>query len=100
MTLWIREKNGGSLLKIHVNPRSSKEQVTGCHGDALNIRLTAPAVEGRANKALISFLAGFLGVKKRQVKIQSGDKSRNKLVSISGISPGEIEKMIESKTLT
>lgn len=91
MKLWIQEKENTVLLKIHVNPRSSKNQVTGLHGDALNIKITAPAVEGKANKALIEFLAEYFGVKKKQVEIKSGDKSREKVVALTDVSIKDVE---------
>ena len=92
MNLWIQEKDNCILLKIHVNPRSSKSQVTGLHGDALNVKITAPAVEGKANKALIAFLADYFGLKKKQVEIKSGDKSREKVVVLKDVSLQDMKK--------
>jgi len=94
LSLWIKETKEGTLVKIHVNPRSSKDGITGIHGDALNIKLTAPAVEGKANKAVISFLSDFFKIKKRQVKIKSGEKSRNKTVLLTGIDFNDIKGKI------
>ncbi|MCD4784502.1 MAG: DUF167 domain-containing protein [Candidatus Eremiobacteraeota bacterium] len=90
MSLWIKETKGGILIKIHVSPRSSTNKITGLHGDALNVKLTSPAVEGKANKALISFLSDFFKIKKRQVSIKSGEKSRQKTVLLNKISVDEI----------
>ena len=73
------------MIKIHVNPRSSKDMVTGLQGEALNIKLKAPAVEGKANKALKVFLAKYLGVKKRQMEIKRGEKSREKTVLVKDV---------------
>jgi uncharacterized protein (TIGR00251 family) len=58
--------------------------VAGPHGDSLKIRLMAPAVEGKANEALAAFLAGAFGVAKRDVRIVSGERSREKRVEIRG----------------
>lgn len=94
MKLWIQEKDNAILLKIHVSPRSSKNQVTGLHGDALNVKITAPAVEGKANKALITFLADYFGLKKKQVEIKSGDKSREKVIALKDVSLQDIDGRI------
>ncbi len=97
MKLWIQEKENCILLKIHVNPRSSKNQVTGLHGDALNVKLTAPAVEGKANKALVEFLSEYFGIKKKQVEIKSGDKSREKTVALKDVGIRNIEERIAGR---
>ncbi len=80
---------------MHVNPRSSKDQVTGLHGDALNIKLKAPAVEGKANKGLVAFLAGFFKVKKKDIKIKSGEKSRTKTIVVAGMKKEDVMGIIE-----
>lgn len=81
-----------SLLKIRVNPRSSRNQITGWQDDVLGIKLTAPPVEGAANKACIEFLADKLGVKKSQVTLVSGATSREKIFEIEGLSKEEIRQ--------
>lgn len=86
-----------ALLKIRVNPRSSRNQVTGWRDDALQIKLTAPPVEGAANKAVLEFLAEQLGIKKSQIALVSGTTSREKIVEITGISDGEIRCRIEKQ---
>lgn len=94
MELWLQDTKEGIALKIHVNPRSSKDQVTGLHGDALNIKLKAPAVDGKANQALVKFLAGFLGVKKKDLEITSGEKSRTKTVTVKGLKTDKIMEIL------
>ncbi len=71
-------------LTIHVIPNAKKEKLAE-EGDGLKIHLRAPAVDGRANEALIEFLAERYKTKKRNIKILSGEKSRNKIVAIEGI---------------
>lgn len=84
-----------ALLKIRVNPRSSRNQITGWRDDVLQIKLTAPPVEGAANKAVLEFLAEQLGIKKSQIALVSGTASREKIVEITGLSNGEIRYRIE-----
>ena len=73
----------GIRLTLHVQPGASRTEYAGLHGDAHKIRLAAPAVEGRANDALIDFLAQAFSVRKRDVTITSGESSRRKVVRIS-----------------
>ena len=77
---------GGVTFAVRVVPRASKNEMAGIHGDALKIRLTTPPVEGRANKALIAFLAQQLGVRKSQVEIVAGATSRRKMIRVIGLS--------------
>ena len=76
---------GGVTLRIYVAPRASANKVVGLHNGAVKVALTAPPVEGAANKALIEFLAKTLGVPRGNVSIQSGETSRNKVVRVEGI---------------
>ncbi|HUV05219.1 MAG TPA: DUF167 domain-containing protein [Armatimonadota bacterium] len=81
-----------TLLKVRVNPRSSRNQITGWQGDVLGVKVTAPAVEGAANKACIEFLADQLGVKKSHVTLVTGAASREKVFEITGISREDIHR--------
>jgi len=68
-----------------VQPRASKTELAGIHGDALKIRLSAPPVDGAANDALVEFLAETFAVPRRNVRLVSGESSRSKIVEIEGI---------------
>ena len=81
-------------VKMHINPRSSRNQITGWQGDVLCIKLTAPPVEGAANKAAIEFLAESLGVKKSQVTLVSGQTSRDKVFEVAGLTESEIRRVL------
>lgn len=81
-------------FKVFVQPRSSKNQVAGCYGDALKIKLTAPPVDGEANKMCINYLAKFFSVPKSAVEIVSGQTGRSKLIRITAESP-VLEKLEE-----
>lgn len=70
------------ILELHVQPGASRSQFAGKHGERLKVRLAARAVDGKANEALIEFLAGHYRVPRRNVRIVSGLKSRQKRVEI------------------
>lgn len=70
-----------------MQPRASRTEVAGPHGDAVRIRLTAPPVDGAANEALVRFLAEQLKVPRSAVRIESGASGRSKVVVIDGIDP-------------
>lgn len=78
----FQEKADGLLVKIYVQPKSSVNQIVGLHGDALKVRLTAPPVDGAANKMCVKFMAQCAGVPKSAVEILSGHASRTKQVMI------------------
>ena len=82
---FLRDHVGGVELSVRVVPRASRNEVSGEHDGALKIRLTAPPVEGKANKALIEFLAKTLGVPRGQVSLVAGDTSRAKRIRVAGI---------------
>lgn len=85
MPSWCRRDADGSLvLAIHAQPGAKRTEVAGAHGDALKIRVAAPALEDRANDALIAFLAERFGVAKRNVTLLSGHKSREKRFALAG----------------
>ncbi len=78
------------VLELHVQPGAKRTEVAGMHGERIKIRLAAPASEGRANQALIEFLADAFGVARRDIRILSGMKSRAKRVAIEGDTRGEL----------
>ena len=76
----IQKNPRGLTFKVFIQPRSSKNMITGIHGDALKIKLTAPPVDGAANKMCIKYLAKCLNVPKSAIEIISGLTSRSKVV--------------------
>jgi uncharacterized protein (TIGR00251 family) len=82
---WLTARDGGVVLALHIQPGAKKTEVCGLHGDALKIRLAAPPVDGKANDALIEFLARTLGVPRSCVELLSGQTSRAKRLRIDGI---------------
>ena len=73
------------ILKIKVEPRSSRSGIVGQYGDAIKVKLTSPPVDGRANTELIEILAKEYGIRKKDVEIISGFNSKNKLVRLKGV---------------
>lgn len=88
------ETAGGTAVRVRVNPRSSRDELVDLKGELVRIKLTAPAVEGEANRALIRFLAEEIGVPKSDIEIVSGDRSRRKTVRIRGISVDGVLKAL------
>ena len=78
----IKESQVGLILKILIQPRSSKNIIIGLHGNALKIKLTAPPVDGAANKMCVQYLAKSLKIPKSSLEIISGQTSRKKTVLI------------------
>ena len=72
----------GLTFKVYVQPRSSQNQVVGCHGDALKVKIKAPPVEGAANKMCIQYMAECLDLPKSCVEIKSGQSGRNKQIRV------------------
>ncbi|WP_252271871.1 DUF167 domain-containing protein [Pseudomonas subflava] len=79
---WFRWDGEDLLLNCHLQPKASRDEFAGLHGERLKIRLTAPPVEGKANAQLQAFLAGAFGVAKSQVSLESGELNRQKRVRI------------------
>jgi len=79
-----------AIIRVHVITNAKVDKVVGEHGGAIKIKLRASAVEGKANAALISFLAERLNVPARTIVLLRGHKSRDKLVRIDGLSEREL----------
>jgi uncharacterized protein len=85
---------GTVIFAVRVQPRASKNEITGEMAGALKIRLQAPALEGRANEALVEFLAELLKTSKGAVRILSGERSRIKRLEIRGVTKQRIERLV------
>lgn len=79
------------ILAVKAVPNSPRNAIAGRLGEAVKIKVNAPALEGRANDALLSFLAETLALPRRAVTVQTGDTSRHKLVRIEGLTLAEAE---------
>jgi uncharacterized protein (TIGR00251 family) len=77
-------------IAVRLQPRASSNEVTGEHDDAIAIRVTAPPVDGKANAALIGFVAKRLKVAKSRIAITRGETGRDKLLEIEGLTESEV----------
>jgi len=84
VSAWYRRNGDVITLTLHIQPGAKRTDVAGLHGDALKIRLAAPPIEGRANEALLKFIAESFCVPVRQVELKQGGQSRHKVVAITG----------------
>ena len=82
---WLTVSGDGVRLTIRVQPRASRTEVVGPHGDALKIRLSSPPVDGAANRELVAFLSKRVRRPKSAIEIVSGDRGRLKSVMINDI---------------
>ena len=86
---------GTITFSVRVQPRASRDEISGVIEGAMKIRLCAPAVENRANEALIEYLAGVLKTSKSAVRIRSGEQSRSKRVEVFGVTRQQIESLLQ-----
>ncbi len=91
--VWIQVVDRAVRLKVRVQPRASRTEIAGQHGDALKIRLAAPPVEGAANEELVAFLARRLRVPKSSVSIIKGIRARDKVVEVVGVEEEKVREL-------
>ncbi len=85
MANWFRiEADGAVTLRVHIQPGARRTAVAGLHGESVKIRVAAPALEDRANEALVDFLAEAFGVPRRAVTLVGGARSREKRLEVRG----------------
>jgi uncharacterized protein (TIGR00251 family) len=89
-------KDGRVLLRLYVQPRASKNRVVGLHDGTVKLGITAAPVDGKANAAVLKFLASFLKVKKKDLEIRHGLQSRNKTVLVAGLDEETVRRKIEA----
>ena len=95
MSDWYRVSSDGRIsLTLHIQPGAKKTECAGLHGDALKIRLAAPPVDGKANEALVKFVAEHLGLAKSAVLLKSGQTSRRKVLEVAGTTAAAIEQLL------
>ena len=94
MSAWYRIAADGRItLTLHIQPGAKRTEMAGLHGDALKIRLAAPPVDGKANEALLKFIARTLGLPRAAVHLKSGETSRHKVVEVMGATPETVERL-------
>ena len=90
----VREGPGGTYVEVRVIPRAARSALAGERDGALVVRLAAPPVDGRANVALVDFLAEALGLPKRRISLVHGDTSRQKRVLVEGLPPDDVRRRL------
>lgn len=93
---WLITTKQGCVVTIKATPRAAKSGLAGVDAEWVRIRLQAPPVDGKANVALIGFLAKTFSVPKRSIEILSGDTSRLKRVKITGVTAEQINAVWSS----
>lgn len=83
------------ILAVRVQPNASRNEIAGCDDDLLRIRLAAPPVEGKANAALIAYLAKALRVRKSNIRLIRGQAGREKTLNVEGLTADELRRRIE-----
>lgn len=98
MAVRVTSAGGRVRFSVRVQPRASNNQIAGVHGDALKVRLTAPPVDGAANKELIEFLADIFDVGRQSIRIVGGESSRSKIVEIDGVTERAVHDVASGAT--
>jgi uncharacterized protein len=96
----IKPFNSGIRFSAIIQPRSSKNEVTGIYKDALKIRLTSPPVDGKANKACLQFFAKWLGISPSKISIAKGISSKNKTIEVADLTEKQFHKILKIKNLS
>jgi len=101
-TAMLRETKGGVTLAVRAQPGAKKTAITGIYGEGaaaqLKIAVHAPPIEGRANEALIAFLADLFDLPKSSVQLVTGELSRSKVFLLRGVTPAQAEAVIAKKS--
>jgi uncharacterized protein (TIGR00251 family) len=92
----IKEFKNGLTFQVQVVPRASRAEIAGIQEGALKIKITALPVDGAANEACLKLLAKALKLKKSQMEILAGAKSRKKIVLVKDISKKDLEEKINN----
>jgi uncharacterized protein len=87
-----------ATIRVHIIPNAKIDKVVGERGDVINIKLRAPAVEGKANTAMRYFLAEKLNIPQRAIMLVHGQRSRDKLIRIDGLSEETIRRFLVPRT--
>ena len=91
---YLKVQKDAVLLHAKVQPRASRNEISGVLGSELKIKVTAPPVDSAANQALVGFIAECLGCSRASVQIVRGATSRHKVLSIQGVPPDAIERCL------
>ncbi len=90
----LKEDSEGITLRVRIQPGASRDQIVGVVEGALRLRITAPPVEGAANKQCIKFLAKKLHIAKSKITLLKGEHAREKILRMSGVSTADLKKLL------
>lgn len=88
----VRSHPEGATIALRVVPRAPRTMIAGRHGDAVKLKVKAPPVEGAANAAVAAFLAARVGVRPGDVEVIAGERGRDKVVLIRGVTVAEVQR--------
>jgi hypothetical protein len=88
-----RPTTDGTLLRVRVQPRAARDAIVGWRDGVLAVRVTAPPVDGRANRAVTALLADALGIRPSAVSVAAGERRRDKLVRVAGLA----ERVVQAR---
>lgn len=91
-----RTEADDSLLRVRVQPRASRDEITGWREGVLSVRVTAPPVDGQANRAVVALLATTLRVPPSTLSVARGERGRDKLVRVEGLGLAEVTARLRS----
>ena len=83
-----------ATIRVHIIPNAKTDTVVGAYGGVIKIKLQAPAIEGKANAALRRFLAEKLSIPQRAIVLERGERSRDKVIRIEGLSEEEVRRRL------
>jgi uncharacterized protein len=92
--------SASTRVRLRVSPGSGRAEIVGRHGDGWKVRVTAAPEHGRANDAVLRLLADALSVPRETMTIVSGHSARDKIVELTGVGPGLIERRLTSASTT
>ncbi len=92
-----QEQSDAVAFDVVVQPRAARTELVGLWNGAVKIKLAAPPVEGRANEALIRFLAALLGVRRADVVIAAGQRSRRKRIRVAGLNGQQLIERLQPR---
>lgn len=91
---WCSPLPGGVRLAVQIQPNAKKTEVVGVLDDALKIKLAAQPIEGKANEALVKWLAGALGVSRSAVTLTHGQTNKKKLLEVAGVTLEDVARLV------
>ena len=90
-----KKEGDSTILRVTVQPKASEDRVVGFQGEALKVKVTAPPTGGKANQRLIEILAQQLSIRRSNIEIIQGQKSRKKVLRIWNVSPNQVRNVLK-----